>query len=98
MRSDVDWSTFREPFCDVGRQWSDMLPALCTDAPPASHHHFDGRWLAEGRKRLGISQRELARRVGCHEWDISAFEIGRYRPSLRMRELLVAALLQEAPP
>lgn len=40
--------------------------------------------MLEYRKRKGISQQELADRVGCRRETIGKLEKGRYNPSLRL--------------
>jgi transcriptional regulator with XRE-family HTH domain len=47
---------------------------------------------------MGLSQRELARRVGCWQAEISRIERGERQPSQAMHERLAAVLLPEPPP
>ncbi len=104
--SAVDWSGFREPFRRIGTDFARMLPALCRGDPvppprqllsPPSPESFE--WIAERRKKLGISQFELARLAKCDRTTISTYERGRCQPKPKMRERLAAILLPpEFPP
>ena len=49
------------------------------------------RLIAEARRRAGLSQRELAERVGTQRPEISRYERGRARPSLERLRAIVAA-------
>ena len=40
--------------------------------------------MLEYRKRVGISQQELADRVGCRRETIGKLEAGKYNPSLKL--------------
>jgi len=40
--------------------------------------------MREYRKRVGITQIELAKRVGCRRETIGKLEAGKYNPSLRL--------------
>lgn len=40
--------------------------------------------MKEYRKRVGITQIELAKRVGCRRETIGKLEAGKYNPSLRL--------------
>ncbi len=95
----VDWSGYPEPFRDIGIEFAEMLPALCGDViSPFLQRHFPGGFIREQRKRLRLSQRELARLVGTTQSRISDYELGESRPPPAMREQLAAILLPESPP
>jgi hypothetical protein len=51
-----------------------------------------GRWLRTERRRLGISQRALAQRIGCGQSHVAHVERGRDRFSIAVRERLLAFL------
>jgi DNA-binding transcriptional regulator YiaG len=104
----VDWSEFPEQFRGIGRKFSEMLPALIRGDPVQQPHDAAARprpqtpvawkWIIERRIEMGLSQRELARRAGCHQSDISKSERGERRPSPAMRKRLAAILLPESQP
>ena len=95
--SAVDWSERPEPWRSIGHEFSEMLPALCRDPiPPPPPRQLLVGLMAQHRRKLGLSQRELAQQIGCHQTTISEFERGIRSPSLRIRERLAAILLPEA--
>src|SRR6476469_3604386 len=47
-----------------------------------------GQWLKEHRKRLDITQEELADRIGCARETIKKIELGERRPSRQIADLL----------
>ncbi len=95
----VDWSAYPEPWRNIGEEFAEVLPALCNaQAPLPPPRPLFLASLGELRRKLGLSQRELAQRVGCHSVTIGDYERGRYQPSPAIRERLVAILLPEAPP
>ena len=51
-----------------------------------------GQWLKQKRKRLDLSQEELANRVGCSDISIRKIEAGERRPSRQVAELLADLL------
>src|SRR5689334_20887354 len=51
-----------------------------------------GRWLKEQRATLGLTQEQLADRIGYSVETIHKIEAGKRRPSQQATELLVAAL------
>lgn len=51
-----------------------------------------GRLLAETRKQRGVSQRELAVRVGIDHTSISAIENGRYNVSVGILSKMLTSL------
>ena len=73
------WSSAPRPF--AGNIQTDMFGG----ASPAVV-------LATERRRAGLSQRELADRVGTSQATISAYESGRKEPSLRTFSRLLSAL------
>jgi transcriptional regulator with XRE-family HTH domain len=55
-----------------------------------------GRWLKQRRKELDLTQKELARNVGCSTVTIEKIEAGQRRPSRQIAELLARFL--DVPP
>lgn len=51
-----------------------------------------GRFLGEARKRHGLTQAELAERVGMTQANISRIERGKVSPSLRTLDRLLGAI------
>jgi len=45
--------------------------------------------LTDYREQIGLSQREVARRVGVSRWTINSIEVGRRLPSLSLIARLV---------
>ncbi len=101
----VDWSGFPEPFRRVGSEFSEMLPALVRGDPVPQpndtvqlrpHASVLDAWIIERRMEMGLSQRELARRLGCVQARISEYERGTRQPSQATRERIAAILLPGA--
>ena len=57
---------------------------------------FSGAKLRKYRAKASISQRELARRVGCHEQEISSYECGTRAPRLERWRAIAKVLEREA--
>lgn len=75
-----------------------------TDTPPSDLPTRLGRNLAARRKALGLTQAQVAERLGVDTETLSRFERGKHVPSLLTLERLAAVLaatcaelLQEAP-
>jgi transcriptional regulator with XRE-family HTH domain len=51
-----------------------------------------GRWLRQRRRRLDLTQADLAERVGCSEITIRKIEADARTPSRQVAELLAACL------
>src|SRR5512137_2945089 len=51
-----------------------------------------GEWLRRQRKRLDLTQDELARRAGCARVTVRKLEADEMRPSKQLAELLAQAL------
>lgn len=51
-----------------------------------------GRWVKEQRKRLDLTQKDLAQRIGCSLSTIQKIEIGQRQPSRQIAELLAEHL------
>ena len=51
-----------------------------------------GRAMREGRRRLGLTQLDLAERVGCTESLVTKIETGRARPEERLRGAIAREL------
>ncbi|MBM4177621.1 helix-turn-helix transcriptional regulator [Candidatus Gribaldobacteria bacterium] len=48
--------------------------------------------LIKARLNKGISQKELAQKIGTHQSAISRFEVGNYNPSLNFLQKIARAL------
>ena len=48
--------------------------------------------LKEARKTAGLTQTELAEKIGCTQKDVSRWENGKHNPSLEIAEKLARAL------
>ncbi len=48
--------------------------------------------MREARRRLGITQFDLAQRAGCSEAQVSKIETGRIRPDTWLREAIALEL------
>lgn len=57
----------------------------------SSDSHFGVR-LREAREGANLTQHELARRIGCHDQEISRYERGGVKPRTERIEQLAAAL------
>jgi predicted ATPase/transcriptional regulator with XRE-family HTH domain len=53
---------------------------------------FFGEWLKQQRKKLDLTQEELARRVGCTVFALRKIEAGERKPSKQLAGLLAEAL------
>jgi HTH-type transcriptional regulator/antitoxin HipB len=67
-------------------------PNPAQEVSGANLHHSIVRLLKERREELGLSRRELGRRVGINHSLISRMETGQQRVSLRTLERIAAAL------
>jgi HTH-type transcriptional regulator / antitoxin HipB len=67
-------------------------PNPAQEVSGANLHHSIARLLKERREELGLSRRELGRRVGINHSLISRMETGKQRVSLKTLQRIAAAL------
>jgi len=67
-------------------------PKAAQEVGGANLHHSIAELLKKRREELGLSRRELGRRVGINHSLISRMETGQQRVSLKTLERIAAAL------